>query len=67
MIVPHGHSTGRRQGIQETLFSGEIFESALYNSRFLVILAVIGSLAAAAILFLKGSVESFKALRASDD
>jgi uncharacterized membrane protein YqhA len=35
----------------------EVFESFLYNSRFLVLFAVIGSLAASAILFLKGSVE----------
>jgi uncharacterized protein (TIGR00645 family) len=35
----------------------EVFESALFSCRFLVIFAVIGSLIAALVLFLKGSLE----------
>jgi uncharacterized protein (TIGR00645 family) len=35
----------------------ELFESSLYSCRFLVIFAVIGTMVAAAILFLKGTVE----------
>lgn len=35
----------------------DIFESSLYNCRFLVIFAVGGTMIAAAILFLKGTVE----------
>src|SRR5258708_5218556 len=35
----------------------EVFESALFSCRFLVLLAVIGSMVASAILFLKGCYE----------
>ena len=35
----------------------EWFESALYNCRFLVMFAVLGTMVAAGVLFLKGSVE----------
>ncbi len=41
----------------------EIFESALYNSRFLVLLAVIGSLVASIVLFLKGTAEIVQGVR----
>ena len=39
------------------------FESALYNCRFLVMFAVFGTMAAAAILFLKGTVEIVQGVR----
>ena len=39
------------------------FESGLYNCRFLVMFAVFGTMAAAAILFLKGSVEMIQGVR----
>ena len=42
---------------------GEIFESALFSCRFLVLLAVIGSLVAAAVLFLKGCYEIVQGVR----
>ena len=41
----------------------EVFESALYNCRFLVLFAVIGSLVAAAVLFLKGCIEIIQGVR----
>ena len=39
----------------------EVFETALFNCRFLVLLAVIGSLLAAVIMFLKGCIELVQA------
>ncbi len=41
----------------------DLFESALYNCRFLVMFAVFGAMAAAAVLFLKGSVEIIQGVR----
>lgn len=47
-----GDQTKKKHSIVE-----EVFESILFNSRFLVLLAVIGTLIAAVIMFLKGSIE----------
>jgi uncharacterized membrane protein YqhA len=41
----------------------EFFESALYNCRFFVLLAVLGSLAASFVLFLKGTEEIVQGVR----
>lgn len=41
----------------------EAFESALYNCRFLVLFAVIGSMVAALVLFLKGCIEIVQGVR----
>src|SRR5437867_12100254 len=42
----------------------EIFESALFNSRFLVLVAVLGILIAAIVMFLKGCLEIVQGVRA---
>jgi uncharacterized membrane protein YqhA len=42
----------------------EIFEGALFNCRFLVLLAVLGSLFAAVMMFLKGAIELIQAANA---
>lgn len=42
----------------------EVFEAALFNCRFLVLLAVLGSLLAAIMLFLKGAIEVVQAANA---
>src|ERR1035437_4952041 len=42
----------------------EVFETALFNCRFLVLLAVLGSLLAAIMMFLKGTIEIIQAVNA---
>ena len=42
----------------------EVFETALFNCRFLVLLAVLGSLLAAIMIFLKGAIELVQAAHA---
>ena len=39
----------------------EVFETALFNCRFLVLLAVLGSMLAAIMMFVKGSIELVQA------
>ncbi len=63
------HDKERHGGVETAVRIGkhsrleELFESALYNSRFFVLVAVIGSLVAAAVLFGKGCVEIVQGVR----
>jgi hypothetical protein len=50
---------GQRHGLLE-----EIFETTLFNCRFLALVAVLGSLLAAVMMFLKGWIEIVQAAKA---